>query len=140
MSKYRNDNGLSEKYDCVGYYGPVCSSGVVAASAPIPEWRHKMRTTWTSDFGLGLSLHGAMSARSRPKRCRTTTTVGSAILFDPGLKIKAHNYFDLAATYTVWDRVNLRAGVNNLFDNDPPLVTGGNANIDGTEPLPDRSV
>ena len=63
-------------------------------------------------------------------------TVGSANNFDPGLHIKAQNYLDLAATYTVWDRVNLRAGVNNLTDNDPPLVTGGNAGVPGTNLCP----
>ncbi len=36
----------------------------------------------------------------------------------------------------MWDRVNLRAGVNNLFDNDPPLVTGGNAGVAGTNLCP----
>ncbi len=30
--------------------------------------------------------------------------------------VKAQNYFDLAATYSLWDMVNLRAGVNNIFD------------------------
>ena len=42
----------------------------------------------------------------------------------------------MAATYTVWDRVNLRAGVNNLMDNDPPLVTGGNAGRAGSNLCP----
>ena len=36
--------------------------------------------------------------------------------------------------------MNLRAGVNNLFDNDPPLVTGGNAGVRRYQPLPGRSV
>ena len=57
-------------------------------------------------------------------------------MFEPGLHIKAQNYLDLSATYTLWDRVNLRAGINNLTDNDPPLVTGGNANVGGTNLCP----
>ena len=124
MDKHKNDNGLSEPYDCVGFYGPICSGGTVAAAAPIPEWRHKLRTTWTSNFGLGLSLAWRHVGKVKAETLQDNVTVGSSNNFDPGLHIKAQNYLDLAATYTVWDRVNLRAGVNNLTDNDPPLVTG----------------
>ena len=136
MLKAEVDNGLSEKYDCVGYYGPVCSSGVVAASAPIPKWRHKMRTTWTSEFGLGLSLQWRHIGKVKAETLQNNETVGGAFNFDPGLHIKAQNYLDVAATYTLWDRVNLRAGVNNLTDNDPPLVTGGNAGRAGSNLCP----
>ena len=42
--------------------------------------------------------------------------------------------FDLSAAYQIRENVSLRAGVNNLFDKDPPLTTtaaiedGGNGN------------
>jgi outer membrane receptor protein involved in Fe transport len=136
MDKHKNDNGLSEPYDCVGFYGPTCSGGTVAAAAPIPEWRHKLRTTWTSNFGLGLSLAWRHVGKVKAETLQDNVTVGSDTNFDPGLHIKAQNYLDVAATYTLWDRVNLRAGVNNLTDNDPPLVTGGNAGVPGTNLCP----
>ena len=137
MLKARVDNGLSDPYDCVGYYGPTCSGGTVAASAPIPKWRHKLRTSWQSNFGLGLSLQwrhvGSVKAETTQQ---SNNTLGSATLFDPGLKVSAENYFDLAGTFTLMDRINLRAGINNLFDNDPPRITGGNANVGGTNLCP----
>jgi outer membrane receptor protein involved in Fe transport len=37
--------------------------------------------------------------------------------------VKAQNYFDLASTFTVGDHYNLRLGVNNIFDKDPPLFS-----------------
>jgi outer membrane receptor for ferrienterochelin and colicin len=41
----------------------------------------------------------------------------------------AYSYFDLAATWQVMDTVTLRAGVNNVLDNDPPLTaTASNGN------------
>ncbi len=55
---------------------------------------------------------------------------------DPGLHIKAQNYFDLATTYTFGDHYNFRLGVNNILDNDPPLVTGGNASLGGSNLCP----
>jgi outer membrane receptor protein involved in Fe transport len=48
-------------------------------------------------------------------------------------RIPAYNYFDLSASWNVLKQLQLRAGVNNLFDKEPPLVTseiiaGGQAN------------
>ena len=40
----------------------------------------------------------------------------------PDAKIKAYNYFDLSGTWKVHDLVTLRAGVNNVFDKDPPVL------------------
>jgi len=40
-------------------------------------------------------------------------------------RIKAQDYFDLALTYTLLDMVNLRAGVNNIFDKNPPIIPTG---------------
>jgi outer membrane receptor protein involved in Fe transport len=40
-------------------------------------------------------------------------------------KIKAYNYIDLAGTWQVRDSVALRAGINNLFDKDPPVIAAG---------------
>ncbi|MCH8617066.1 TonB-dependent receptor [Sphingomonas sp. SM33] len=136
MLKAEVDNGLSAKYDCVGYYGPTCSGGTVAASAPIPQWRHKLRTTWQSPFGLGLSLQWRYVGKVKAETLQDNETVGGEFNFDPGLHVKAQNYFDLSGTFTLLDRVNMRFGVNNLFDNDPPLVTGGNAARGGSNLCP----
>ena len=130
------DNSLSDPYDCVGLYGPVCSGGVVAASAPIPKWRHKLRTTWQSPFGLGLSLQWRYVGKVDAETLEDSNTLNGAFNFDPTLHVKAQNYFDLAGTFTLLDRVNLRAGVNNLFDKDPPRVTSGNGNRPGSNLCP----
>jgi outer membrane receptor protein involved in Fe transport len=37
--------------------------------------------------------------------------------------VSAQSYFDLAGTFTVGDHYNLRLGVNNIFDKNPPLFT-----------------
>jgi outer membrane receptor protein involved in Fe transport len=36
------------------------------------------------------------------------------------------DYFDLSAAFTPWHKVTLRAGINNIFDRDPPLVDSAN--------------
>ena len=136
LLKYRNDNGLSDPYSCDGYYGPVCSGGVVAASAPMPKWRHKARATLQTPFGLGISLQSRFIGKVKAETLQDNGTVGGEFNFDPGLRIKSQTYFDIAATYTILDRVNLRAGINNVLDNDPPLVTSGSGSRGGSNLCP----
>jgi iron complex outermembrane receptor protein len=136
LDKYKVDNNLSEPYDCAGFYGPTCSGATVASSAPMPRWRHKARASWQSPFGLGLSLQWRRVGKVKAETLQDNETVGGDFNFNPGLRIPAKNYFDLAATYTLLDRINLRAGVNNIFDKDPPLVTSGSATRSGSNLCP----
>ena len=136
LRQFDVDNNLSEPYSCDGYYGPVCSGAVVAGGAPMPKWRHKMRSTWNTPWGLGLSLQWRHVGKVKAETLQNNNTVGTPTNFDPGLRIKAQNYFDLAATFTLLDRINLRAGINNLLDNDPPLVTSGSGSVGGTNLCP----
>ena len=43
--------------------------------------------------------------------------------------LPAMNYFDLFLTGKVNKSIQLRAGVNNLFDKDPPLVSSGGTGV-----------
>jgi iron complex outermembrane recepter protein len=139
LHKYRVNNGLTEEYDCAGLYGPVCSGSVVASSAPMPKWRHKMRTTLSDAFGLdslGISLQWRHVGKVKAETLEDNETLHGAFTVEPGLHIKAQNYFDLASTFTLFDRANFRLGVNNIFDNDPPLVTTGSGVLEGTNLCP----
>ena len=45
--------------------------------------------------------------------------------FDPLLThIPSYSYLDLSATWNLTQHVQVRAGVNNLFDKDPPFLPG----------------
>jgi outer membrane receptor protein involved in Fe transport len=39
-------------------------------------------------------------------------------------EIKAQNYFDLALSADVTEAATFRVGVNNILDNDPPIIAG----------------
>ena len=59
-------------------------------------------------------------------------------------KIGGQNYFDLAATYEI-KKVELRAGINNIADNAPPLlgsevVGGGSPNTYSTYDMFGRQI
>jgi iron complex outermembrane receptor protein len=122
------DTGLGQTnsvYDCAGFYANQCG-------VPNPEWRHRARVSWESPWAFEVSgtwryygdveiaVLGADGSLNNAPANRIDRT------FD------AENYFDLAASWQVRDTTRLRAGVNNVLDNDPPLSysvgTTGNGN------------
>jgi iron complex outermembrane receptor protein len=122
LRHYKVNNGLSPTYDCAGFYGSTCSGNVSRGSnSPMPKWRHTMRATLQMPFGLGVSVNWRHVG---PVRFEHEST--DAVLNGPDITlnshVKAQEYFDLAATYTLLDSVNLRAGVNNVFDRNPPII------------------
>ena len=127
LRHYKVLNGIAPEYDCAGYYGGVCSGNTVASSSAMPKWRSKLRTTWQSPFGLGLSLNWRMVGKvAFEANSDDVALSGSAAARGQlGSHVKAQHYFDLAATYSLWDMVNLRAGVNNIFDKSPPIIPTG---------------
>ena len=136
LRHYKVDNGLTDPYDCAGLYGPICSGATVASGAPMPKWRTKSRWTLAMPSGISVSLQWRHVGKVKAETLEDSNSLAGDFNFDPGLKIKAQNYFDLATTYSFGDHYNLRVGVNNIFDNDPPLVTGGNAGRGGSNLCP----
>jgi iron complex outermembrane receptor protein len=138
LKHYKVNNGLSQPYDCAGFYGPTCSvGGTTDAGSPLPKWRHKARVTLNTSIGIGVSFQwryvGKVTAETLQQ---DNQTLASKFTFDPGLHIKAQNYFDLALTYGLGSHLNFRVGVNNIFDRQPPLVTSGNSNREGSSLCP----
>ena len=137
LDAYKVDNGLTQPYDCAGLYGPTCSKGGTTDSgAPLPKWRHKVRTTLQMANGIGLSLQWRRVGKVRAETLSTNPSLAGAFNFDPGLRIKAQDYFDLATTVAIGDNFNFRLGVNNLLDKQPPLVTSGNGGRAGSNLCP----
>ena len=122
LKKYVTDNGLADPYDCAGFYGTTCSGGTVSSAAPLPKWRHKFRTTLQMPSGLGISLQWRMMGKVEHEGNSNDDALSGAT---PQLssKVDAQHYFDLAGTFSIGDHYNLRLGINNIFDNDPPLMT-----------------
>ena len=128
LDRFRIDNGLSEPYDCVGYYGSICSQGADGVpSGPNAKWKHRARASFNMNNGVGLSLQWRyISAVIVDFRNPSATTAGPFDQFSA--RLGAQSYFDLAATYRLGDHFNFRLGVNNILDREPPLVSSGRAN------------
>lgn len=122
-----------EAFDCAGYYGTICSV-TGGLTAPNPEWRHKARLTWTTPFTYGEWFKDfSLSLQWRHVNKVTLDAFSDdPQLNNPGLQyetdrvLKSRDYFDLTASWTMRDNLNFRAGVNNLFDVDPPLNGSSN--------------
>ena len=128
LNELITDTGLgtaSSVYDCAGFYANQCGT-------PNPEYRHRARATWLTPWDMDLSAtwrhYGEVELAVLNATTGTLNNGGTRLdrYFD------AENYLDLAATWQVRDTVTLRAGVNNVLDNDPQLSysvgTTGNGN------------
>ncbi|HXS50327.1 MAG TPA: TonB-dependent receptor [Sphingomicrobium sp.] len=99
---------------CAGFFGGDCD-GLPDGGVPNPKWRHVMRVGLTMPNGLGASI-----------RWRHFSSVDAAQFAGPAEEhFDQQNYFDLTLTARMAQRLNLRLGVNNIFDREPPLG-GGN--------------
>lgn len=113
------------KYNCAGLHGSNCE-------IPTPKWRHKLRTTWATPLDLNVSLTWRYIGSVKNEATSSDTLLKGTVL-PINRKFDAYNYFDLAVSYNASENLTLNAGVNNLFDKDPPVSstiagTYGNGN------------
>ena len=116
------DSPITAEYDCAGLYGNVCL-------LPLPEWRHKFRVSWSTPWNFDVAgtwryIGEVKFDNSNPNN------IGNPPPIDA--KLKAQNYIDIAGSWAVTKQFTLRGGINNIFDEDPPLSsqvgTTGNGN------------
>jgi iron complex outermembrane receptor protein len=120
-------------YDCAGLFGATCQT-------INPRWHHIFRTTWLTPWDVTASLSWRYIGRVGLDNNDSDPTLhfasfGAYDYFNAHLP--AISYLDLGATWNVWKSLELRAGINNLLDKDPPLATfeiiaGGAANTYST--------
>jgi iron complex outermembrane receptor protein len=104
---------------CVGAYGSTCGE-------PIPQSKGVTRFTWTTG-PLGVSLRHRFIDSVTSDRYVLPKSAGLpapslATFTNP--KFDAKNYIDLSFTYDFGEKAQVYAGVNNLFETDPPIVAG----------------
>jgi outer membrane receptor protein involved in Fe transport len=127
LTELVTDTGLgatNSVYDCAGFYANQCG-------VPNPEYRHRARATWSTPWDMDLSATWRHYGEAE-----LAVLGANGSLNNGGTRIDrffdAENYLDLAATWQVMDTVTVRAGVNNVLDDDPQLTlstgTTGNGN------------
>ncbi len=112
-----NITGIVESYEeeeyegagvinCEGAYGGTCEF-------PIIDFQNRMQATWATPWNVTASLIW-----------RHIGEVEHLFTTSPN-DIDSHNYFDIAATWDVTDYAQVRVGINNLLDEEPPFVYQG---------------
>jgi iron complex outermembrane recepter protein len=106
-------------YDCAGYWGSTCG-------APLPHWRHVLNTTWGLPWmGIDLTARWRLIGPSNVDRSSSNPQL-TAPFYVSTAHIPGYNYIDLSASMAVTEQVDVRVGVNNIADKNPPLVLNGN--------------
>jgi outer membrane receptor protein involved in Fe transport len=108
-------------YDCAGLYGAICGG-------PAPTWRHNLRISWETPWHrLLLSAYWRFIGEVAVDNNSSDPTLHFAE-FGEYDSIDAHiprySYLDLAMLWPVTSKIQLRAGINNTLDKDPPIVSG----------------
>ncbi|RUO56939.1 TonB-dependent receptor [Pseudidiomarina homiensis] len=103
----------SDLIECAGKWGGSCWS-------PKPEWQHNLRSTWITPWDM------TMSANWRH--------LGGVDHVSGERSLASENYLDLTAQFMVYEGGRFSVGVNNVFDNDAPLLPGGISDNGNTFP------
>ena len=124
LKDFKVDQGVGlGPFDCAGLYGPVCNGSGFAIN-PLADWRHKLRGTWSTPWNVDLS---ATWRHINSVKLEFTSSNPQLHVnpedFDPiEAKLGQRDYLDLALSWAITKQFTLWAGVNNVFDKDPPLA------------------
>jgi iron complex outermembrane recepter protein len=113
-------------YECAGLYGPTCET-------VNPRWRHIARLSWQTPLQVLVSAQwrfiGAVKLDNNTGVPLLLSSAQGYSNIPPGVydsfdaRLPNMSYLDLTAVWDVTKNLSLRAGVNNVLDKDPPLVS-----------------
>ena len=104
-----------DEYNCAGLFGPTCQ-GV------LPKWRHTLRATWVSPWDVTVSAAWRYIGEAKFERDTNEPNLGRNANDAFNHLLPSRSYMDVSAIWNVNEMFAVRAGVNNLFDQDPPLI------------------
>jgi outer membrane receptor protein involved in Fe transport len=110
----------SGTFDCAGLFGSTCSNGSVN-----PRWRHVARLSWQTPFNVLLSAQWRFIGPSTFDNNSSNPLLHFAEegAFDQySARITGYSYLDLTGMWNVTRQLQLRAGVTNVLDKDPPII------------------
>jgi outer membrane receptor protein involved in Fe transport len=117
-----DNGGLSMPYDCAGLFGAPCGMQ--------PRWKHTARATWAGSRALSVSLQWRHIGRAKLAALDPKFNLTDQI--SPGYTmLRAQDYLDVATVIRAQKGCELRLGVNNVLDRQPPLVVSNTAAGDG---------
>lgn len=106
-------------FDCAGHYGGRCQTNFETGSNP--EYRHKIGLNWSNGEKWSIATTW--------RHFSDVTLDASSDPNNINHQLDTQDYFDASTRYDWNEKVSLRAGINNIFDEDPPL-----SSVVGTAP------
>jgi len=110
----------SPTFDCAGLFGSTCQNGSVN-----PHWRHVMRVSWKTPFDVLVSAQWRFIGPTTFDNNSNNPVLQFAEegAYDAyNARIPGYSYLDLTAEWYVTRQLELRAGVDNVLDKDPPII------------------
>ncbi|MGX6648298.1 TonB-dependent receptor domain-containing protein [Maricaulaceae bacterium MS644] len=104
------------KYDCAGVINPACSTS---------DWRHTARVSYDVGSWWSASLRWRYFSEMDYTLQNGTAGATDRILVNNGNTLDAISYFDVTGQFDVRENASLTLGVNNILDEEPPLVGAG---------------
>lgn len=105
----------SPEYDCAGLYGATCQT-------LNPDWRSTLRLSWTTPWDLLLSVQwryiDGVSLDTNSSQSELNNRKFNAF----SASLPSVSYFDLSAIWNAPYGIDVRAGIDNIFDKSPPPV------------------
>jgi outer membrane receptor protein involved in Fe transport len=92
---------------------PMECAGTYTCWGVLPELATNLRATWITPWDASISLLWRHMSKVTPEE--------ESSEWYQGFDLPSTDYFDLAAVWDPTDSVSLRFGINNLFDEDPPI-------------------
>lgn len=105
-------------FDCAGFYGQACQTAR-------PKWKVDTRLSWIQGpvlFALGWSWLDAIEDDATRFDLATVPELAR-------VKVSDRHYFDLNAVWSATERLELRAGIENLLDAAPPVLGADRAMV-----------
>jgi len=104
-----------DAYDCAGLFGAQCQT-------LNPRWRHTLRVNWNTPWNVTASLTWRYIHSMTYEQDTNEPTIGTGGTNAFNHKLPQRSYLDLSAIWNVNDMFAVRGGINNILDQDPPLV------------------
>jgi outer membrane receptor protein involved in Fe transport len=120
---FTQEPGLGGSFDCAGLFGTTCGT-------PTPKWRHKLRVTWVTPWNVSLSAQWRYLSGGKLDMNTNNPVLHNPLAPDvDDASIPAFSYLDLSGEWRIRDHIVMHAGVNNVFDKDPPIVDSNSFGI-----------
>lgn len=96
---------------------------IVEGTYGLPDYRHNMRVSYSQGQAL-FSVRWRYEGPTEDFRVQNTFNGNDRVANDalPVRSIGAWNYIDLAFSFDINEKMTINAGVNNLFDKQPPVL------------------